>query len=76
MGTNVRKILKKEENKKIRKAGNRRVATPLAFLILFILSFLVMCWYFLYVTGGTARVSSSTIVRECLEDGLLGQVRT
>ncbi|MBQ6225462.1 MAG: hypothetical protein IJJ73_04070 [Bacteroidaceae bacterium] len=49
MGTNVRKILKKEENKKIRKAGNRKVATPLAFLILFILSFLVMCWYFLYV---------------------------
>lgn len=25
------------------------MATPLAFLILFILSFLVMCWYFLYV---------------------------
>ncbi len=49
MGTNVRKILKKEENKKIRKAGNRKVATPLAFLILFILSFLVLCWYFLYV---------------------------
>ena len=49
MGTNVRKILKKEENKKIRKAGNRKVATPLAFLILFIFSFLVMCWYFLYV---------------------------
>ncbi|MBQ9171144.1 MAG: hypothetical protein IJ148_10075 [Bacteroidaceae bacterium] len=49
MGTSVRKILKKEENRKAGKSENRIWAKPYAFLILYVSLFLVLCWYFLYV---------------------------
>ena len=49
MGTNVRKVLKEQENKKVRKLENKKWAKPFAFPVLYISLFLVLCWYFLYV---------------------------
>ena len=49
MGTNVRKILKAGENKKLRNVENKKRVPPYAFLILYISTFLIICWYFLYV---------------------------
>ncbi len=49
MGTSVRKILKKKENKKAVKRENKIWTKPYVFLILYVSLFLVLCWYFLYV---------------------------
>lgn len=49
MGTNVRKVLKERDNKKIRKLESKKWAKPFVFPILYISLFLVLCWYFLYV---------------------------
>lgn len=49
MRTNLRKILKEEDNKKIRKEENKRGKIVPASFILFISYFILLAWYFLYV---------------------------
>ena len=49
MGSNVRKILKEKENKKVRESENKKKVLRPAFIILFISYFILLAWYFLYV---------------------------
>ena len=49
MGSNVRKILKEKENKKIRKWEMKKETILSASLILFISYFILLAWYFLIV---------------------------
>ena len=49
MGSNVRKILKEQENKKIRKSENKKEVLRLASPVLFAFFFFLLAWYFLYV---------------------------
>ena len=49
MGANVGKILKEKENKKIGNGENKKWLTSSSLLILYISTFLIISWYFLYV---------------------------
>lgn len=49
MGTNVRKILKASDNKKLRKEEKRKWPAAPTLFILFIAYFILLAWYFLYV---------------------------
>ena len=49
MGTSVRKVLKEKENKKIGNGENKKWLTSSSLLILYISTFLIISWYFLYV---------------------------
>ena len=49
MGSNVRKILTEQKNKKRRESENKKKALGPAFLIFFISYFILVAWYFLYV---------------------------
>ncbi|MBO7120365.1 MAG: hypothetical protein J6W03_08630 [Bacteroidaceae bacterium] len=49
MGSSVRKVLKENEKKKPKKTDNKRWASPLVFLLLFIVFFVLLAWYFLFM---------------------------
>ena len=76
MGTNVRKVLKTGEKKKTGQLENKKKVRPFAFLALYITTFIILCWYFLYVRNADTMFflqdrdwwnSTSIFFKECTQ---------